>query len=248
MGIRISWRSRPRNVEYPWPLRTKTTTIAELKTDYGNSGPLTNLIGPLSLEAVCEFVYRVTELELSGELEFQDNNGNWIPFSDTQTYTLADGDPVTEADQFAKSNCNESLPSGNVQSIAFLNSSLSGLYQAQAINSEIEGTETDVDIFEDENGDFWLSGLIDFELDDGILVFSLTTRYPNSGSYEEFTADLILHSGTYQITAVGVSAGEQMRNLSLTVTATGWFPFATTTGLDAWNTTTGAPANGGPGA
>ena len=76
----------------------------------------------------------------------------------------------------------------------------------------------------------------------------MTTRYPGNGTYEEFNADLVLYSGTYSITALSLSAGEPMRNGAMTITATEWFPYKTTTGDDAWNTTTGAAANGGPAA
>lgn len=55
------------------------------------------------------------------------------------------------------------------------------------------------------------------------------------------TINLILKSGTFPITIWGDgSIGD--------ITATEWFPYKTTAGDPAWNTATGAPANGGPGA
>lgn len=78
---------------------------------------------------------------------------------------------------------------------------------------------------------------------------------PYSGDFYSFTADLEILGTTYGFDCksflFGIPADDPdlyVISAELTVSVTEWFPYATKNGSAAWNTSTGAPANGGPGA
>lgn len=96
------------------------------------------------------------------------------------------------------------------------------------------GQFSDHSIFVDENGFYWLAWRCE------LLVPPYVS---NTGYVNDITASLVLATGTYSIPMVTSS------DYSLvTLTATAWLPYKTTAGEAAWDTATGLPINGGPGA
>lgn len=96
----------------------------------------------------------------------------------------------------------------------------------------------------DENGKFWLqfdiiagdySGSVITSVDEDLGVPAPSTLNLTTGSVNIPTRAIAPAPGT-------ISAA------TVTVEITEWFPYKTTAGAPAWNTSTGEPVNGGPGA
>lgn len=239
MSHRITWRSRPRS-QYPWPVRTLPSTLAAL---YAGGGLVPGFIGPLPLPAAVELLFRVKKLAWSAAITVPDQ---------TPAESAADGDlvydsGVTESDVFAATGYRPDLDDG--QSLDLTSAGGTGYGWAKFINtgSAISILTENAEIFRDENGDFWLSGGIEVG-GNADYVFSIGT-IDAGGSYLLFDIDLVLSTGTHQIQGIATTfAGSSVTAAALTLTATEWFPFRTAAGDPAWNTATGAPINGGPGA
>lgn len=254
MGIRISWRSRPRNGEYPWLLRTESVTNAGI--DYGPDG-MTRLIGPLTLEAVVELLYRVEEIQYDGSIaidiggygSFDESfNGTLIPSFEEAPITVSE---ITKFERYFPQNPDPD----NINLEYRDHDSNQPKWVRPITSSTFERNDLPFsEIYKDDNGNFYLNGGFDFTATADVGGTPFTYFISSYGNFsldyvQVFDADLILFAGTFPI-KVGVpySIGDTFVASHLTLTASKWHPFATTTGSDAWNTTTGAPANGGPGA
>jgi len=248
MGHRITWRSRPRHGEYPWPYKTKQVTLANIL--YGPPFDYELLIGPLDMKAVVEILYRVTKFSFSVSItgDVLDNSDPPVPVPTTETasgeITLDDGlgNKPNELEEFTFNRSNDT---GTAHESYQLRDNSSPVNILWPIDPNSFGAALrDSPIYEDENGDFWLQGYFYFNTEHFQAGNFVSTQ---AGDVDPFDASLELYSGTYQIKAYAGYGSDVTAN-SLTITATEWHPFKTTAGDDAWNTTTGAAANGGPAA
>ena len=98
--------------------------------------------------------------------------------------------------------------------------------------------DVNADIFKTADG-YYLRGRFRFDTSNS-WVANWAVDYINTDAQ---TVDFVLSSGTYTVTMFGGSISG-----TPTITATEWWPYKTTAGLPAWDTATGAPINGGPGA
>jgi hypothetical protein len=96
----------------------------------------------------------------------------------------------------------------------------------------------------DENGKLWLLNATFHVLTDD---HEASVGSSDFGGFP-FTVDLVLSSGTVALSGTAQAPVGVISAASCAITATEWLPYATTTGAAAWNTATGAGANGGPGA
>lgn len=95
----------------------------------------------------------------------------------------------------------------------------------------------DEPIYKDENGEYWIRATVD---NDDVRI---NRNVRESVDDIEFDCSLVLNCGTFPVKfySSGVTP-------NLTITATAWWPYATKSGDPAWDTATGDPINGGPGA
>lgn len=218
-------------------------------------------IGPLTLAAVVELVYRVKSVSYSGSItvwpSYAGSEGSDETFATGGTATLEDqpGPAASnELDQFIAAQYQfDDVDPGSI-SFGGTDGDGGSLF-IQAITGARSAWMGDkVDIWKDENGEFWLIGEIVWsfsQTDPGIFSASIGTR-DTGGTVLEVDISLVLKCGTFPIKGVALTYDNYDANAitaaSLTVTATEWFPYKTTAGAAAWNTSTGAAANGGPGA
>ena len=260
MGYRITWRSRPRS-EYPWPLRVRETTVADLLA--GEDGITHSAIGPLTMDAVSELVYRVEEMAFGAYLTASRTPDPDITYARTGTMKLApqaDASASDELDQFRASSYKFDGVRPFSVNLEALNDGIGSeaggcsLY-AIGVDSDNPWYSEKVDVWKDENGDFWLVGFISwtfYDTDTATLVRIGTERESrlSPSEHTSVTIDLVLSSGTYPIKGVAVDSTTPPNSspitASLTLTASKWFPFKTNAGADAWDTATGLPINGGP--
>jgi hypothetical protein len=219
--MRITSRNRPRLGEYPWPLRTKQTTLEALNE--AGSGRHPNLIGPLNIAAVMDMLYLVKELDyeatIDGDFAFggvTSHASDEIETWEITRYNPATGDPVLspEYDDF----------------------------YTILIDTDHASDHGPHEIFEDDNGKYWLSGKLGGG--DGFAV-AITSEDMVTNTII-IDADLVLPSGTHTIKMAASNTFETPTTATMTITATGYHPYATTTGDPAYSTTTGEPINGGP--
>jgi hypothetical protein len=244
MSNRITWRSRPRS-EYPWPLRTRRITTTDLYN--GNLTPY--LIGPLDMAAVLELLYRVDEFDCYGGLTMDLGSG---PGTLTISATLDVSGGTSEILQFKDHQ--HGFDGDLVQGILWRDASDSTQNIRPLTDYELRDWETDsVEVYHDIDIDqYWLHGRYEFTFaPDAGPVFSITNDPTADPGFDENLAEfsLVLASGTYTLKGIVYTAGsETYVSNTLTITANLWHPFATTAAVPAWTDSTGAPANGGPGA
>lgn len=229
MGQRITHRSRPR-VDFPFRYRTGT------HGDYDH--------GPFTLQQIVELLWRVKTLSVVASI----TDASPTVFDLTAEIPRVDEffDPVTD----------ESVMLQTVHGyggIFYTSDDEVGIWNFPYITGDdVPGDETIIK----DGSDYWIQG------DDG---YSLaTTNFllewvsgdqfiaqgdGFGGGTVNFEGSLILSDGVpipLKLYA-GLTPGSA-ESATCVITATEWFPYATTTGAAAWDTTTGAPANGGPGA
>jgi len=242
MSIRITSRSRPRMDKYPWPMRTRQVTLAQINEDREVPG----LIGPLPMIAVMELMYRVRKLRYQGSAEVDDGiTQEQLTIDLTTDYPGG----TDELALWAALHYNLA----DVESLEAFASNDDGFAYARAISTSLgqQNMHPEAEVFQDENGDYWLSGLLGCQIGFDIFTFPSVVLSTNDdgGTFQTFTALLKLQTGDYNLSAIATTlSAPDINDPALTITATEWFPYKTTAGLAAWDTATGAIANGGPGA
>jgi hypothetical protein len=258
MSLRITSRRRPRLNRYPWPYATLQTTESALL--FGAPFDYEYLIGPLPAPAVMELIYRVTQISWALEVT-SDIDGTPETLSGSGTIGLetsfGNATLPTEAETFG---FNRSAPFGDdLEALAdfyraypFTNSTgeAGGLNLLAYITPFANRTHP---IYEDENGLFWLHGdfnMITAEGGDPATFFGGGNFISGGGpgDIRAINASLILATGTYSIRAFVYGGDDVPTSGTFTLTATAWHAYATLAGLPAWDTATGLPLNGGPGA
>jgi len=227
MPTRITSRSRPVTREYPWPLRTRETNVAEL-VSAGTYG--IGLIGPLPIEAVMELVYRVRELTFEGEVTFDEGDPATIS-PPAPARMEADEIEVWRATRYTGNQLPVTSPPWDEFNLAI-----------DTANAEAMG-QGGYEVFADENNRYWLSGKLGEGDGSGVAI----TTWPLAPPDSEIEIDLVLSSGTYPIIGYVTSTVPPL-TAYMTITATEWHPYATKSGAPAWDVATGQPINGGPGA
>ena len=251
MGERVTWRSRPRS-DYPWPLRTKTTTVADLISDYGNNG-IIGMIGPLPMAAMVELIYRVkaAEFVFSVETKYGEDAEDYPWTTTSRTGTMGFTGTPTEINALKEA-------SYSPESFGFVSSlemewegadPADVAYLSSVSSSPLAGHAAD--IFKDENGEFWVTGSTFFAVTEPGGGNAVDIEIRENDSYATFavvSVSLVLSSGTFAFDQIASCDGYAIRNSELTIAASEWWPYKTTAGAAAWDTATGAAANGGPGA
>ena len=254
MSHRITWKSRPRSC-YPWLYQTGDKTLADL--GIGAENPYDLLIGPLTMQAVVELLYRVIQFDFDLSVT-ADVSGTPVTQTGTGQIRMnySSGDP-TELEVFTRHRTftddeYPGFPGETSAGYEFATIDLSNGYGWMLpVSMYWSSPDQSVPpIFKDENGMFWLQGAFDFLTDPGDPVqFYGGNGIMTSGGYLLQDADLVLASGTFPIKCGFEAFGSaDVTSASLTITASEWFPYKTTVGDPAWDTATGAPINGGPGA
>lgn len=235
MGHRITSRSRPRS-DLPFPFRVGYVETTDIPTPTLNS-TAEGAVGPFDLQGAVEFIYRVKAFTVSGTMSVDMGAG---PESLTPPGPGTPEDPpaVSELDVFSLS-ISDKYP-----------------YHLFAIADVPLDVGTTGYVSKDENGAFWVwfteySFTAYKDAEGGNVIIGVIGA--NDGAAGIIAnVDVVLKSGTYPVQfAVGrmdATGDWEVISADLTLTATEWFPFATTAAAAAFNTTTGAPANGGPGA
>lgn len=265
MGVRITSRSRPR-YDYPWPYHTGEKTQAEMLSvrDSGTSGHI-NFMGPFSLAAVMEMLYRVKTYQVEATLNIKYPEGTSPPTADgTMSAALISHQPFGGTP----------LLSDEISIFSYNRDDLAAIHEPIVFDSRtgyvfftpVRGTtpaypvdqfEPPISVIKDENGEYWLDG--NFECDcyetltpPDTFTGDITAFSDGGGGEAEVFIDvqIILQSGTFTVRASALGSGSEtiVGTPTLSFTATEWFPYATTTGDPAWDTTTGEAINGGPGA
>lgn len=210
-----------------------------------------NFIGPLSLHAAVELLYRVSKLRLQGY--FVDSvDPTTIDFD----VELALDGISNERERFA--DCSYGF--GGVETYAqpFIVSTVFDPYTEDAMVELV--TTNDYGVIDDFTGydvihvtdavgpnKYHLNGVINWRAGPPILIVLNRASIPLDSSDEVFDASLVLASGTFPIPLIADWDGAHApASSSMTITATEWFPFECKDGDPAWDTTTGLPINDGP--
>jgi len=244
MSNRITWRSRPRS-EYPWPLRTRRITTTSLYN--GNLTPY--LIGPLDPAGVVELLYRVEEFDYDGGLTMDLGSG---PGTLSISGTLEVSGETSEIGQFKVHQYG--FDGDQVEGIEWLDAADSTQTIRPLTDFVLRDWETEsAEVYHDTDLDeYWLHGRYGFTFaPETGPIFAITNDPTADPGFDENVVEfsLVLASGTYTLKGIVYTTGsETYVSNTLTITANLWHAFATTAGDPAWNTATGAAANGGPGA
>lgn len=198
------------------------------------------LIGPLTAAAVAELVFRVKAMRMVGNTTLITFAEESIAMSVDQTarYDAAlDELDMFGATPFADFNDQPEMVGEETLEYRAIFSPVTPEYYPFGESFEKH------EVFQTPDKQFYLRGSFSAITSDGAFF----TTYGIGGDSEYFSGQLILKSGTFP-TAMQVSSynGSTSTGSSFTATATEWFPFATSAGLDAWDTATGLPINGGP--
>lgn len=203
-------------------------------------------IGPLTLDAVFEILFRVKTFTAAGSITSaegedpvdNDHAGTWTRMAEDWEFETITGTEETIAANFIRAvedpTANQAL--GIFEDAGHAPDSMAAAY----------GNRFFPTVLIDEAGAYWMQ-----------LVFS-STRVDGSFNQTRFSQEdegegrtiypLILSSGTYDMRLSPFLSSGLIGTDEFSLTATEWFPYATRSGAAAWNTSTGAPANGGPGA
>ena len=238
MSVRITWRARPRADNGFYAGAAATTAAAQ--------DSLHN-IGPFTEAQLTELFWRVRKLR--------------IDF--TIGWATDDDPPETGTDSFSvvlrRCEDNFGLDEITEESVLF-STNLSGGAVMFVSDPEITDSGGNFQflgkIERDESGKFWIT-----RGDDPAIIYAWGGESSVS-SYEAEIApgDMVVSGAALELSgAVEIpiylvahpTAGMGTRSVTsatCTLVAEEWFPYKTTTGAAAWNTTTGAAANGGPAA
>lgn len=269
MSFRIFRRQRER-LCYPWNYYTGDKTLAELDTLYADAGrDYYQFLGPFTLPQVMRLLYSNSQFGVSAAIEATYTTpdpdetisgsisvvitSKLFPGTEVecdeltnfeQVYSLINKPVFDDRDELATPTFNAALsPVGN----GYL-PNYNGFTQFDPL----------LDIVKDENGKYWLDGLFFVDLyDGGDLIGWIDTRKPPTlETWEKaVTVRLSLGPGRQNDIDLYCTATLDPSYVDYVIdTATcsisdyRWYPYQTTAGTDAINTTTGGIANGGPGA
>jgi hypothetical protein len=240
MAYRITWRSRPRPDNGFYAGAAATTAAAQ--DDLHNIGPFTEA-------QLTELFWRVRKIKIDATI-------GWTTDADP---------PETGTDSFSvvlrRCEDNFGLDEITDESVLF-STNLSGASVLFASDAEITDSGGELQfrgkIGRDESGKFWL-----IRGDEPAIIFA-SGMESHVSSYEseiaagdmEVSGAVMELSGGVEIPIylvahaypVGLGRPRSVTSATCTVAVEEWFPYKTTTGAAAWNTTTGAAANGGPAA
>jgi hypothetical protein len=238
MADRITWRSRPRPDNGFYAGAAATTAAAQ--------DALHN-IGPFTAAQLTELFWRVRKIRITA----------------TIAWTADEGPPETGTDSFSVvlRRCEDNFELDEIaeESVLF-STNLNGSSVLFVSDPEITDSGGNFQflgkIERDEDGKFWIA-----RGDDPAIIYAWGGDSDVS-SYESAMAegDMVISGAVLELSgAVDIpiyliahtTAGTGSRSVtsaSCTVVAEEWYPYKTTTGAAAWNTTTGAAANGGPAA
>jgi len=257
MGHRITWRSRPRS-EYPWLYRTEDKPLVEL--GIGAENPYDMLIGPLPMNAVAELLHRVIQFDYTVSIT-GDPGGGGGDVTQTGFGTIrmvrnfyTDPTEPDEIDIFTDHRTR--VEDDGIGAAGTTSSSIAyydpvgtdGLGFLEAVTMGWSGDWETAPIFRDDSDPkmFWLQGEFFCQTTPADPVVFSAGNFPLvTGGWLLFDASLVLACGTFPIKCAAEATGA-VSAASLVLTASEWFPYADKAGADAWNTATGAPANGGP--
>lgn len=250
MSHRITWRSRPRS-EYPWPLRVAGITNAE-RDNYGYAN---NLLGPLTIQAITELLYRVEEISYSGTLVIH-AYGVDIPMPSSGTMLPVEGWDELQKFEHHSQNPGEDVSFDHYYEHYYDEPTTGIISTLHPLSDDpLRPDLPEAEIYKDEDGNFWLHGYFEFVRNDGIpiLIFGVKSGadLPGTGqTVAQFTVPLTL-SGVVHNLAASVTlftATETFVSCDIAMIPTKWHAYKTTAGDPAWDTATGLPVNGGPGA
>lgn len=206
----------------------------------------------MSLVAVCELVYRVKaiKVEVNTSITTETDPINFI-FDEEVVYDSA----ITEITIFKENAYGDdsSFVSGSLMSYEDTDNSATVLpvrtLETTGPNGEtLHETLHNAEVYDTEDGNFYLSGGFVARLVADFAVMDAGNT-DTGGTPEYTTASLILKAGTFTLPVIFTTIyGTGIVSSNLTMTATKWFPYATAEGDPAWDTATGLPINGGPGA
>jgi hypothetical protein len=238
--MRITTRQRPSLRGYPWPLRTKQFTTAEIPA---------YLLGPMPMRGVMEFLYRVSEWSYSGRVVVSNSEPPNFDASISGDLTM-DAASDTELAKFK--NHRYKFDGQGPYPPAWHNDDYSAFIEPLTTEPiEVVVTEG-FEIFHDTELDvFWLRAGFYFFFeetpgDGGYFIVSSPYYAAPQESENIVTVNIAMNSGTFGLLGVCEAAG--FISGELTITAKKWHAYATTTGDPAYSTTTGEPINGGPAA
>lgn len=236
MGHRITWRSRPKI----WEFFGGAATVDSANPD--SSAFTVFAAGPFTLAQVMELMWRVKKLTIEADITSSD--GADPPELTTETISVTverskSGttlDAITNESELAAMNLEFGTIAfhDGVGAVAYFEFPLGG--------QKIDGNNL---VGKDENDLWWT------------LYCGCYAQGANTGIASErdiyggtiFTTSLVLASGTVPLRMSAYEQlGDEVTAVTASITAVEWFPYATRAGADAWNTATGAAANGGPGA
>ena len=238
MGDRITWRSRPRPDSALYDGAEETTVAAQ--TALHN-------IGPFTAAQLTELFWRVRKIQIEA----------------TISWTTDDDPPETGTDSFSVTlrRCEDNFGQDEIteESVLFV-TNLNGAGVLFISDPEITDFGGSLQflgtIVKDENGEFWLP-----RGDDAAIIYawgevgSVSTFETEIAEGELAVSDVVLTlSDDVEIPvyivarASAIFGPRSVTSASCTIAVTEWFPYKTTTGAAAWNTTTGAASNGGPAA
>jgi hypothetical protein len=234
-------------------LRVKEITNAE-RDNYGYAN---NLLGPLTIQAITELLYRVEEVDFSGTIVINAFATNIaMPLSGTML-------PVYGWDEREKFEHHSQNPGEDVSFDHYYERYYGNPGDGQESelrplsDSPLRPDLPEAEIYKDEDGNFWLHGYFGFFRHDGItpswifgLPVSSGSALPGTGeTVVQFTIPLTLSGVVHNLAAsVILYSGESFVSCDIAMIPTKWHAYKTTAGAPAWDTATGAPANGGPGA
>lgn len=226
MGIRVTTRTRPRR---DFPFTFGTTTAAAAATE--------KLAGPFTMAQLVELIFRVRKVRIVGEI----SHDRYIePPPEEEPFTEAS---TTEVDiVLPRRNTSEIDTAEIADEVEMLIQSTVGLQFFDMPTSASFGGFLS-SIQKDETGGYWLD--LNVAGSDETGVASFTSGF---GGEEDFIIDAMLTIGGAAVAIPTRVIGFNVTAATCAVTIEEWWPYATSAGAAAWNTTTGAPVNGGPGA
>jgi len=211
-----------------------------------------SFIGPLTMAAVIELIYRVKSINFLAHMTRQDeapgDPSATIDVAFDYDFDATVGAGIGELEIFEAAAYSPGGGSVYSHPIFYESGEFDPGAGITPMATEVVPPDslTLAEIFVTPAGDYYLAGVFGVGGGDGdYIAIGNSSR---GGLFELIDASIVLSSGTFPVAVIAESAGGQPTSSSLTLTATEWFPFATTAGAAAWDTTTGAPANGGPGA
>lgn len=197
-------------------------------------------IGPFTRRQFTELCYRVKAIRIQASVSWDDGIGG--SGTDTMDVTLVRRDDsntaVTNERRITPDIIGPEFPFVFTDGFSGFGAFLTGAGPA----------------YKDENGSYWIEGTSGpaLAVNQNAIILSADGSTPGSppDNQRVFPANVLTFSDatTAPLVLVVASGNGDITSASASTTITEWFPYKTTAGLAAWNTATGAIANGGPGA